>query len=119
MLLTHKVKIPIYHQSVLFLIGDAYEVQDYLADINQKDFGFDVNTTDAIAYHFGLNHIIWLSQEVDFPQLVHELGHVTFGLMTDIGLDYRDQEAFCYIQQFILEELKDVFNIKMDPIKQV
>ena len=119
MLLTHKTSIPIYNQSVLFIIGDPIETQDYLSDVHRKDFSFNSDETDAIAFHCGLDHIIWLSSEISFPELTHELGHATFDIMLDIGLDLHDQEAFCYLQQFLVEECGKIFEISMKPIKQV
>ena len=34
----------------------------------------------------------------------HEIAHAIFGMMEKIGLDVSDQEAFCYSQEYVLEE---------------
>ena len=119
MLLTHKIKIPIYEQSVYLLIGDPYEVQDYLRYTESGDFSFDVPTTDAICLHRGTTSWIWMKEDCTVDVLIHELCHAAFDLMEDVGLDKSDQEAFCYLIQYLVNECKNIFAIQMDPIKQV
>ena len=36
--------------------------------------------------------------------------------MLDLGLELTDQEVFCYLIQYIMEECKNIFAIQMDPI---
>jgi hypothetical protein len=44
--------------------------------------------------------------------MYHELGHITFNIMTDIGMEITDQEAFCYIQEYLFEQIsKYVYNL--------
>ena len=119
MLLTHKINIPIYNQHVWIIVGDPYEAQDYLRDCYCGDYSFDPNSTNAICLHSGTVSWIWLAQDVTFAILVHELSHAVFDLMNDLGLDKSDQEAFCYLLEYLINECKDIFAIRMDPIKQV
>ena len=120
MLLIHEIKIPIYRQSIYILIGDPYEFQDYLKDIEGLDGAtFNPNTTDAICMHYYCTSWIWMRSDSDVSILMHELCHAVFDLMEDVGLDKSDQEAFCYIIQYLVEQCKDLFAIQMDPIKQV
>ena len=39
------------------------------------------------------------------PMLIHEVAHAIFGMMDKIGLELTDQEAFCYSQEYVLEEI--------------
>jgi len=120
MLLTHKIQIPIYNADVTFLIGDAYEVQDYLADIKGTiNVDFNPNITDGICIHNKLMSWIWLSPDSDISVLIHELSHCVFDIMEDVGLNFSDSEAFCYLIQYLVNECKSIFAIQMDPIKQV
>lgn len=120
MLLKHDIPIPIYDKIVYILIGDAQEVQDYLTDVYSGDFSFDPNTTDAICLHYDLTNWIWFDPNTVTPSIiVHELAHAVFNLMSDIGLDFSDQEAFCYLQEYLVKECANIFAIRMDPIKQV
>lgn len=54
MIRSKEVKIPIYNQLVYFLVGDAYEVQEYLRDRYRGDFHFDPGVTNAVALHHNL-----------------------------------------------------------------
>lgn len=46
-----EVKIPLYDQTVYIILGDPYEVQDYLRDAYRGDFSFDPCTLNAVALH--------------------------------------------------------------------
>lgn len=45
---------------------------------------------------------------------MHELSHAVFDLMLYIGLELTDQEAFCYLLEFLVEQCVDIFAIRMD-----
>lgn len=94
---------------------DPYEVQDYLKDTRGVDASFDVDSTDAICIHYGTTSWIWFDpKNINVHTLVHELCHATFDLMKDIGLDIYDQEAFCYIIGYLVEQCQDIFAIQME-----
>lgn len=38
--------------------------------------------------------------------------------MIDLGLELTDQEAFCYLDEFLMEQCVNIFAIQMAPIKQ-
>lgn len=110
------VNIPIYKQVVHFLIGDPFEVQDYLRDVYRGDFSFNPNTSDAVTIHKDLVSWIWFDlSKITIPLIVHEIDHAVFDLMLDLGLELTDQEAFCYLDEFLMEKCVDIFAIQMDP----
>ena len=120
MLLTHKINIPIYNQEVWIFVGEPYEFQDYLKNIEKLNGAeFDPNYTGAICIHRDFCSWIWLSSDSGFDELIHELSHAVFDLMDDVGLHTSDQEAFCYLIQYLVKECQNLFAIRMDPIKQV
>lgn len=111
------VFIPLYKQIVKFLIGDPYEVQEYLRDVYRGDFSFNPNTSDAVVLHRDLVSYIWFDMsKVTVPIIAHELDHAVFDLMLDLGLELTDQEAFCYLDEFLMEQCADIFAIQMVPI---
>ena len=114
-----EVTIPIYNQKVYFLIGDPYDVQDYLRDKYRGDFSFDPDFTNGIALHRALTTWIWFDcNTITVPIIAHELDHAVFDLMIDLGLELTDQEAFCYLDEFLMEQCVNIFAIQMAPIKQ-
>ena len=120
MLLTHKIQIPIFNQTVNIFIGNPYEFQDYLKDVERlEDVTFNENTVDGICIHDRLTSWIWLREDATIDVLFHELCHAVFDLMADIGLQMSDSEAFCYIMQYLVKECQDIFAIQMAPIKKV
>lgn len=38
------------------------------------------------------------------PIIVHEFSHAVFGIMKDIGIDISDEEVFCYMIEYALNE---------------
>ena len=115
MLRTLKLEIPIFKQDVWIILGPAYEVQDYLHDVYDGDFSFDSNKTDAICLHQGTTSWVWWDENwINIPILAHELGHVVFDLMEDIGILINDQEVFCYIQEWLLTQILTISHTPMD-----
>lgn len=53
MLKIQTINIPIYKGTVHLIFGDGSEAQDYLSDIYQGDFSFNLNTTEAICFAKG------------------------------------------------------------------
>jgi hypothetical protein len=120
MLLIHKIKVPIYNQDIWIFVGDPYEFQNYLYDIeNVQNVEFNPHFANAICLHKDCRSWIWLREDSTIGDLTHELCHAVFDLMEDVGLNNSDQEAFCYLIQYLINECKDIFAIQMDPIKQV
>lgn len=120
MIKLEKITIPIYNQWVYFILGDPYEVQDYLSDAYRDRFDFDPGVTNAVALHKGLITWIWFDTEtVTVPIIAHELDHAVFDLMIDLGLELTDQEAFCYLDEFLMERCVNLYAIRMDPINLV
>ena len=120
MIKIEKITIPIYNQWVYFILGNPYEVQDYLADAYRDRFDFDPGVTNAVTLHKGLTTWIWFDTEtVTVPVIVHELVHAVFDLMIDLGLELTDQEAFCYLDEFLMEKCVNLYAIQMDPINLV
>ena len=114
----YKIDIPIYNQHLYVLDGDPYDIQDYLHNMYDDDFSFDVNSTDAVCLHKGTTSWVWLAdQNLNVPTLAHELLHAVLDLAGDIGLDLKDQEALCYLLEFLLRECENIFAIRMDRIK--
>lgn len=104
-----KIQIPIYNQEINFIAGERHECLKYLEDLYKCDLStWDVSENYAITLR--INCDIWVFFDpVDFSlgAIVHELGHATYEIMNFIGLQLSDQEAFCYLQQFIFEEILD------------
>lgn len=112
--------IPIYHQLVYFILGDPYEVQDYLTDVYRDNFEFNPQTANAVVLHNHLTSWIWFDHKnITVPIIAHELDHAVFDLMIDLGLELTDQEAFCYLDEWLMEQCVDIFVIQMAPINLV
>lgn len=120
MLLIHKINVPIYNSDVIIIVGDGQEAQEYMSSMNNGcDFSFESDKCDGICFTLFKRSYIWLRDDVSFQTLTHELCHCVFGIMRDVGLDVTDEEAFCYLIHYLLNQCKDTFAIQMAPIKQV
>ena len=116
------IKIPIYNWTIVFLIGSQENAESYISSIEEvkiipQDFGIQ----DAACYQYSSIIYIWIQQYVSISVLCHEIAHATFYLMETVHLDITDQEAFCYLFEYILNEcLKvDELCIQMVPSDQV
>lgn len=58
MIKVKEIKIPLYSQFVYFVLGDPYEVQDYLQDAYRGNFSFEPEVTNAIVLHRNL--VSWI-----------------------------------------------------------
>ena len=115
-LVTHPISIPIYNKLICFILGDPEEVKEYLFDTTGYNCVFD-EYCNAVEIHIGLTSWIWFDPEkITLSILVHELSHAVFDLMDDIGLQHSDQEAFCYLLEYLIEQCKDIFAIQMGAI---
>ena len=105
------VELPIFPVNVNFVSGDYNEFIQYLAEC--YNHSIEALQGEAETHCVCGQHYIWFNEDtVTIPVMYHELGHVTFNIMTDIGMELTDQEAFCYIQEYLFEQIsKYVHNL--------
>lgn len=116
------IQIPIYNWTIVLLVGSQENTESYISSIEevsmpQAEFGVQ----DAACYQYSSTIYVWVQQFVSISVLCHEIAHATFYLMETVHLDITDQEAFCYLFEYILNEcLKvDELFIQMVPSNQV
>lgn len=119
-MLIQTITIPIYNQKINLISGDREECIDYLNDLYTTGGNLNINWLEKTrAATYNINDDIWIYidlYDVSIPILVHELSHATFDVMNFIGLELSDQEAFCYLQEFLLEETLKYLPFKIIPI---
>lgn len=100
-----KIKIPIYDAEINVCTGDYDEYCDYISE------RYDVSRTNVCCYanmaqtnNFGLVQWCWFEDNIKMPIIVHEFSHAIFGIMKDIGIDISDEEVFCYMIEYVLNE---------------
>ena len=100
-----------YPVEVNFIAGDYIEFLEYLSWYH----GCTVEPLNNVAETHDINgfNYIWFEEDtITGPIMVHELGHTVFNIMNHLGLDIKDQEAFCYMQEYLYEEIsKYVYNL--------
>lgn len=112
--------MPVFKNYVYIILGDAYEISDYLSNVKGLNVTIDPNTTDGYCiYQDSMGAFIWFQSDVSIEVLVHELSHAVFDIMENLGIDVKDQEVFCYMLEYLISECKNIFAIQMGPIKQV
>lgn len=113
-LTTHKIFIPIYNANIILIeaqtIKDAATFIESANGINLPDL------KDVTAFSADVNDVIYVVIQRNglISDLVHELNHVTYTILDYAGVDISDQEAFCYLQQFIFEQICTILSIPMD-----
>ena len=116
------IQIPIYNWTIILLVGSQENAESYIGSIEevsmpQAEFGIQ----DAACYQYSSTIYIWIQQGSSISVLCHEIVHATFYLMDTVHLDLTDQEAFCYLFEYILNECLKVNElcIQMVPNNQV
>lgn len=113
--------IPIYNQQIRLISGDLEECLDYLRDVYHTDQNTIPFQSGTRAACYNVNDDIWVyinMDDIDIPMLSHELSHATFDLMEYVGLELSDQEAFCYLQEYIFEEVLKFMPFKITKIDE-
>lgn len=116
------IQIPIYNWTIVILVGSQDDAESYIGSIEevkmpQAEFGVQ----DAACYQYSSTIYVWVQQNSSISVLCHEIAHATFYLMDTMHLDITDQEAFCYLFEYILNECLKVnlLSIQMVPSDQV
>lgn len=116
------IQIPIYNWTIIILVGSQDDAESYIGSIEevkmpQAEFGVQ----DAACYQYSSTIYVWVQQDSSISVLCHEIAHATFYLMDTVHLDITDQEAFCYLFEYILNECLKVnlLSIQMVPSDQV
>lgn len=100
-----ELKIPIFNYTVLFISGDLFEAVNYLEDVEDITLSY---STDCIACTWSYNgkSTIWFDEEtITIPIITHEILHVVYAMAEKLGIEYDDQEVFCYTIEYLLEEI--------------
>lgn len=116
------IQIPIYNWTIIILVGSQENAESYIGSIEEvrtPQSGFGVQ--DAACYQYSSTIYIWIQSGASISVLCHEIAHATFYLMDTVHLDVTDQEAFCYLFEYILNECLKVnlLSIQMVPSNQV
>ena len=99
------ITIPIYNYTIEFISGDPYETIEYIQNVYNIEPQYD-EYWSACCWYIKGRSIIWFEEDtITIPMLNHEIAHAIFGMMDRIGLELTDQEAFCYSQEYVLEEI--------------
>lgn len=115
-MLVKKIRIPIFNQNVNLICGGFQESVEYLSALHGKQVVLCENI-DGVCYTIDDQvYVILDPSYITLPTLIHELGHATFEVMNNVGLEIDDQEAFCYLQSYIFEQLACTLSIPTDPI---
>lgn len=116
------IQIPIYNWTIIILVGSQENAESYIGSIEEirtPQSGFGVQ--DAACYQYSSTIYIWIQSNASISVLCHEIAHATFYLMDTVQLDITDQEAFCYLFEYILNKCLKVneLSIQMVPSNQV
>lgn len=113
--------IPIYNHPVTVVVGDKQIAIDFLREkmepISFLDCRKSIENASGYALHAdtggGAHCFIWVPDIDDsYDILVHETLHASFYVLGYVGVpaDNKAHEALCYLQGYLLEQIKTRFN---------
>lgn len=112
--------VPIFNQKIVIITGNWRDVKSWF---NRNNVSFECNS-NADGACFGIDDkiYIWFEPNPTINIVVHEIAHSVFAIMESRGLDIEDEELFCYLQEFIIDNVlkcvKVMLPIAMDRINQ-
>lgn len=115
-LMIFHIKVPIYNQEIVVVIGDYTEWSEYLK--HNYDYDLTIRKQDALTVNILGREIIFLPHKFTTSLLVHEIGHVVLDMVETFQLDLLDQEAICYLQEYIFTQLCNTLSIPMEVINR-
>ena len=116
----YSFRIPIFNQKIKVLIGKRSSIEKLFSE---NDIVLD-NLNNADAACFGIDNYLylWFESNPNLSVMCHEVGHCVYAIIKSRGLDIEDEELFCYLQEFIIDNIlkcvKVTLPIVMDPINQ-
>ena len=107
MIQKRQINVPIFNHALTLMTGRLEEVLKYLSGIHHKDLNGIRSMTNALALCILVNNeiYIWWEKDVQIPALGHEVCHAVFAIMDSRGIHVDDQEVFCYLWQYIMEQI--------------
>ena len=104
---------------VKLITGPKQECLEYLNNVYNKDFDINwLNNVQAACYD--INGVAWVYidvWDVSIQVLTHELTHAVFLLFKKLGLDLADEEAFCYLLEYLLDQTIKYIPYKITPVE--
>lgn len=110
-MLNHLFEIPIYNQVFDFIYSSYEELEDYISQkesvtFDQIGLSKDKGLIDGVTLTIGGTIYVWFSDtEATLETAIHEIGHLVYELASQIGLDINDQEAICYLQEYLFKTI--------------
>ena len=99
-----ELKIPIFNYTVSFISGDINESVRYLEDVEDIVLEYDPDCM-ACTWSYRGKSAVWFDEStITIPIMTHELIHVTYAMAEKLGIEFDDQEIFCYTVEYLLEE---------------
>ena len=93
--------IPIFDRVLTVIIGDFGSLSSYMKTTHNIDLAPCLGAYACVDDC----HYLLLTSNATLAVLLHELSHATFGIIDRIGADPSDQELFCYLQGFLIQQV--------------
>lgn len=110
-LLIKPFNVPIYDWTIVLLIGEENDALDLIKtkectqiynDPPGEYLGSVIQPNSTI--------YIWYPPDSDITVKAHEILHATYRVLESVGVDITDQEAVCYLFEYIFRQCLDLEN---------
>ena len=100
---TYDLFVPIFNQNITILVGSRADIENWFE--NNEIFTQLSPHADAACLGFDGELYIWFNNKPQLSTVIHEVAHSVFNIIKTRGLDMEDEEVFCYLQEFIIEQI--------------
>lgn len=101
-----KIHLDLYKSTILLFRGS---IDDFIELTKQTEYCNRIippePDDEAATWDFGCTQIIYLSEDTEQGTIVHECLHVVFNLCRYLGIDKNDEEALCYMLEYIVDSM--------------
>lgn len=111
--------VPIYDWTVVLLVGEEDTALDLIESKENCQIS-DIGCGIYLGSTFQPNSTIyiWYPENASLKTKCHEILHATFYVLNSVGVDIKDQEAVCYLFEYMLDQCLnlDESSIQMEAV---
>lgn len=103
--------VPIYDWTVVLLIGEESAAMNLVEGVESvKLYNSDCGVYLGSTFQPNSTVYVWYPEDAELTTKCHEILHATFHVLESVGVDTTNQEAVCYLFEYILKQCLDLEN---------
>ena len=108
------IKVPIYNVKIKIVICENFEEYCKKNDISEEKLDYRAVVFDFTKFDRDFHYIVLFQPKVNINTIVHEVFHLTVGVMNYVGniLSDSSEESFAYLNEYLFKIIYNIVIIK-------